>query len=163
MYQTEELIRSFDGDLNQINKHVIANIQDSVDAKNQILLWYADVIDHMQKENIIDDPGKHLQTTQHLVADLQAIHEDLIETDSVYLEVFNQAKTSIEAHIAFSQHTITSPVQICLNSVYGLLLLKLRGKQLDKKLQQDVEHQADILSYLSKIFQKRQKEAKTQS
>ena len=155
MYQTEDLIKSFNTDLNEINKHVIANIQASSEQKTEILLWYAEVIDRMQSEGLVENQG-HLKNTQKYVTELENIHLELLQKDKVYREVYTEAEDSINKHLILSEHTIDSVVQICLNSVYGMLLLKLNGKQLPEELQKEVELQADVLSYLSKVYKQRQ-------
>jgi hypothetical protein len=155
MYQTEDLIKSFNADLNEINKHVIANIQASTEQKKGILLWYAEVIDQMQNEGLVVNQG-HLKNTQKYVTELENIHLELIQKDDLYKEVYSEAEESINKNLALSEHTIDSIIQICLNSVYGMLLLKLNGKQLPDDLQNEVELQADVLSYLSKVYKHRQ-------
>ena len=156
MYQTEELIRSYNFDLNDITTFVVVNTPISPSFKKKLILWYAEVIEQMISEGLNEKAG-HSIKIQSEVAKLEDLHKKLLSTDSVYKEIFDIAQPSIQKHIKQSKNEISSEVQICLNSVYGMLLLKLHGKNLQKEQQDSVEQQGELLSYLSKIYKLQQK------
>lgn len=154
VYQTEDLIRAYQFDLNELTKNVVANMPFPPSVKKKIILWYAELIIQMQEEQLNNGAG-HLKIVQAEVKHLEHLHNELLKTDAVYKTIFTNAKDSINEHIVLSKHSITRPVQICLNSLYGMLLLKLNGKQIQPDQQKTVEQQSEILSYLSKVYKKR--------
>ena len=151
MYQTEDLIRAYELDLNDITKYVVANLPIPPESKKEKILWYAHLIEQMQQEDVINNNG-HLKSTQVKVQALEQLHVELIKTDAVYLTIYKNAEDSITEHIELSNNLINSPIQICLNSLYGMLLLKLNAKPIGADQQEKIEQQSDILSYLSKVY-----------
>ena len=152
MYQAEDLIRAYHFDLNEITKYVVVNMPLSPSIKKKIILWYAELILQMQDEHL--NKGGHLKQIQAEVKHLEHTHNELLKTDYVYKTIYGQAEESINEHILFSENSISSPIQICLNSLYGMLLLKLNGKKIQSSQQKTVEQQSEILSYLSKVYKK---------
>lgn len=150
MYQTEELIRSYEFDLNRINNYVISRIPVSIDEKKELLLWYAAIIESMQNEGI--ETKGHLSETIALVDQLNQLHVDLLNEDNSYQKVFESASPFIDSQINEANHTITDPIQICLNAIYGFLLLKLDGKKVTDNQQNMLDSFGDMLSYLSYKF-----------
>ena len=57
-------------------------------------------------------------------------------------------------HITFSKNTILNPVQICLNGIYGMLLLKLNGKTVSDEQQSTLVNFGNLLQYLSEAYKK---------
>lgn len=152
MYQTEELIRSYEFDLNKINHFVISRIPISIEAKKELLLWYAALIETMKKEGI--ESNGHLSETKDLVNQLNKLHLDLLKLkeDESYQKVVRSATPYIENQISEAKNLITDPIQVCLNAVYGFLLLKLDGKGVTKEQQKMLDAFGDMLSYLSYKF-----------
>jgi hypothetical protein len=147
MYQTEDLIRAYEFNLEQIKSRIVANIPGDEKEKKSLSSWYADVISHMKKEGL--EKFGHLAEVQKIVGDLSKIHKELQSTDNNFEEVHNNSKAHIEKSKAFSKGQIDDEVQICLNGVYGLLLLRMEGKTIAPELMESINAFGDILSYLS--------------
>ncbi|MCB0495046.1 MAG: DUF4924 family protein [Cyclobacteriaceae bacterium] len=147
IYQSEDLIRSFEFDLDRINTYVISHIPLEKDAKKELLLWYASLIETMQKEKI--ESEGHLSETKELVNKLGQLHSDLTLHDEDYKKIVKSATPYIENQIKESEGGITSAVQVCLNAIYGFLLLKLSGKSVTNEQQAMLTIFGDMLSYLS--------------
>ena len=150
MYQSEELVRSFDFDLDQINTYVISHIPLEDHAKKELLLWYASLIENMQKEGI--NESGHLKETIDLTHQLNKLHVELLGKDKSYERIVHSAQPFIETQIKESKNTISDPIQICLNAVYGFLLLKLNGKSITSEQQNMLGAFGDMLSFLSFKF-----------
>ena len=153
MYQTEDLILSYEFDLNHIDQYVIRHMSQDEEVRKQILLWYASVIDKMKSEGI-SDGSVRLSSTQAYVDKLTEIHHTLIKSDSEYQNIFGVAQSDIETHITLSGNTITNPVQICINGLYGMLLLKLNGKKINENDEKKLKKFGAILAFLSEVYKK---------
>ncbi len=153
MYQTEDLIIAYDFNLDDIFTYVIRHMSKNKQVLKELLLWYAGVIDAMQTEGIKNN-RKRLSTTQAYVTELTALHEELLAKDADYQKVYRKAATDIHHHINLSDNTVTNPVQICLNGIYGMLLLQLNGKKVPAGQQAALEKFGAVLAYLSAAYKK---------
>lgn len=153
MYQTEDLILSYDFNLDAIDQYVIRHMSQEDQVRKQLLLWYAGIIDQMQSEGIVDG-SKRLNSTQVYVDKLTEIHYSLMELDTDYRRKFTDAVTDINQHIAMSHNTIRNPIQICINGLYGMLILKLSGKKIAESDEVKLKKFGAVLAYLSYVFKK---------
>ncbi|RLD23544.1 MAG: DUF4924 domain-containing protein [Bacteroidetes bacterium] len=153
MYQTEDLILNFDFNLDDILEYVIQHMSRDPQVLKEQLLWYADIIEQMKNENIADSKER-LRSTQVFVNQLTSLHEKHLVAESSYQDRYAKAKKDIESNIALSENTIVNPVQICLNGIYGMLLLKLNGKKISDDQQSMLENFGSVLEYLSEEYKK---------
>jgi hypothetical protein len=154
MYQTEDLILNYKFDLDDILQYVIQHMSNDEIAIKKLLLWYADIIDHMQRENI-SDSTKRLSSTQKIVDNLLVLHNELLITDKEYLQTFEKARPDIQRNSEYSKNSITNPIQICLNGIYGMLLLKLNGKKIPADDEGSLTNFGAVLGHLSITFKER--------
>lgn len=151
MYQMEDLIRSYQFNLNDIRQYVISHYPISEEEKTEVTLWFDHLISQMASENIQDEG--HLEEVQHEVDALAKIHWDLLKTDRQYFEIYQKAKPHvIDFIMAAEGRDLGHEVQICLNGIYGLLLCRLTGKRVPEELQQSAEAFGSVLSYLGLVY-----------
>ncbi len=150
MYQTELLIRNFEFDIEKIKVHVFGNIPDSKmnqETKRQILDWYSQVIAEMKTEGL--EKEGHLSYVQEEVQRLSDLSLKLLSEDIDYQSLFNAARPAIRESILASEGLVSSPIQSCLNGVFGLLLARMKGSEVEKEQLESIEHFGNVLSYLS--------------
>ncbi len=155
MYKSEDLVRTFEFDLTKITDYLIANIPVSASEKKEQILWYASLIENMQKEKI--HTKGHLDELNQLVLELTALHENLLKKDETYKKLAFEAMPFIEKQIETSDYTITNPIVVCLNGIYGFLLLKINSKAVTDIQQEMLNAFGGILSYLSFSYKKDKK------
>ena len=153
MYQTEDLILNYKLNLDTIFEYVIKHMSQDEQVLKTQLLWYADLIEQMSNEDIVKSK-KRLASTQEYVNMLTRLHDGLLITEKKYQVVYSKAEKDIQHHITFSKNTILNPVQICLNGIYGMLLLKLNGKTVSDEQQSTLVNFGNILEYLSAAYKK---------
>ena len=153
MYQTEDLIHAYQFNLDEINAYVIKHMSKDEQVRKEILLWYAGIIEQMQAEGI-NKPGKHLIATQKYVEALTTLHEKLLVENDFYQATYIKAKKDIANHIALSDGTINNPIQICLNGIYGMLLIRLNGKKISAEQQKTLANFGEVLGTLSRFYKK---------
>lgn len=148
MYQMEDLIRSYQGNPEEIKTYVVEKYPVSEEEKTKIAEWYLGLLDKMKVQGILEKG--HLQELNTLVSELAKIHWELLKTDPLYFEAYGKAKPFIlEAVIQAENQDLGNEIQICLNGVYGLLLCRLLGKKVSDEQLKSAEAYGDILSTLS--------------
>jgi len=153
MYQAEDLTKAYDYNLDDILEYVIKHMSSDEAVIKEQLLWYADIIEQMKNEDIANSK-KRLHSTQIYVDRLTRLHDQLLVTDESYMGNYAKADKDIRLHINLSENTIVNPVQICLNALYGLLLIKLNGKKVSDEQQTMLANFGSVLEYLSEAYKK---------
>ena len=152
MYRDENLIRAFDFDLELIGKHVINHLPVSKTEKLNQVNRYEDLIKKMFAEDLVKEGHKEISL---IVDELTGIHDELKNSHEAYKKVYLAASPYINENIKFSERKIENEIQICLNGVFGFLLLKLEGNALNDHNQEMVEKFGKLLSFLSLIYKEK--------
>ncbi|WP_296705515.1 DUF4924 family protein [Algoriphagus sp.] len=148
MYQMEDLIRSYQGNPEEIKTFVVEKYPVSEEEKAEISAWYLGLLEKMKTQDILEKG--HLEELNFLVSELAQIHWNLLKTDAVYFETYKKAKPFIlDAVMEASGKELGNEIQICLNGVYGLLLCRLLGKKVSDEQLKSADTFGDILSTLS--------------
>ncbi|WP_192346367.1 DUF4924 family protein [Algoriphagus sp. Y33] len=148
MYQMEDLIRSYQGDREEIKTFVVEKYPVSEKEKREIADWYLALLDQMEDQDILTKG--HLEELNSLVSELAQIHWNQLKTDPVYFEAYRKAKPFIlETVMQAEGLDLGNEIQICLNGVYGLLLCRLLGKKVSDEQLKSADAYGDILSTLS--------------
>lgn len=152
LYQMEDLIRSFQGNMEEIQQYVVAHYPVSEEEKAEITEWFQGLLNKMRSEGILEKG--HLQELNHLVDQLLQLHYRLLKTDRSYFETYNQAKPHIlQSILAVEGENPGNEIQICLNGVYGLLLCRLLGKKVSDDQLKAAEAFGEVLSLLNLAYQ----------
>lgn len=154
MYQMEDLIRSYQGNLEEIDTYVISHYPVAQEEKQEIKNWFRDLAAQMQTEGLLEKG--HLKSLQEIVNTLLDLHYQLLKSDSGYVETFHQVKPHLlEAIDAAAGEAIGNEIQICLNGVYGLLLCRLLGKKVSDRQLEAADAFGNVLSHLNFSYQQR--------
>ncbi|MCS5488822.1 DUF4924 family protein [Algoriphagus limi] len=152
LYQQEDLIRSFQGNLEEIRQYVVSHFPVEEVEKESILEWYQNLRNQMESEGILEKG--HLSETKKLVDELSSLHWQLVKSDKTYFETFQKAKPHIlQAVMDAEGQGLGNEVQICLNGVYGLLLCRLLGKKVSDEQLKSAEAFGEVLSLLNLVYQ----------
>ncbi|GAB2628331.1 DUF4924 family protein [Belliella aquatica] len=148
MYQMEDLIRAYNFNMEEIRQFVISHYPISDTEKDETRLWFASICEQMISEKITT--SGHLSNVQDIVDDLAKIHWTLLKTDKEYFDTYNSAKPYvIEMIMEAGDKPVGNEIQVCLNAIYGLLLAKLKGREIPKGYTEATEAFGNVLSYLS--------------
>lgn len=154
MYQMEDLIRSYQGNIEEIQQYVIAHYPVSEQEKSEIAHWFEGIISKMKAQQILEKG--HLKELKDLVDNLANLHWKLLKSDPAYFETYSKAKPFIlEAILAANGENPGNEIQICLNGVYGLLLCRLLGKKVEDSQLLAAEVFGEVLSLLNFNYQQR--------
>lgn len=154
MYQMEDLIRSYQGNMEEIGQYVVSHYPVSEAEKERIKTWFAGLAASMKQQDLMQKG--HLQELQDLVQQLLKLHYQLLKTDANYVATFHSAKAHLlEAVEASQTEEVGNEIQICLNGVYGLLLCRLLGKNVSDRQLEAADAFGNVLSHLNFSYQQR--------
>jgi len=148
LFQMEDLIRSYQGNLEDIYTYVISHYPVEEAEKQEIKAWFGELATQMKKEGILE--RGHLKQVHEIVTSLLDLHFQLLKSDPNYVHTFHQVKPHLlEAIDAAAGEAIGNEIQICLNGVYGLLLCRLLGKKVTNRQLEAADAFGAVLSHLS--------------
>ncbi len=154
MYQMEDLIRSYQGNMGEIRQYVISHYPVSEGEKSEITAWFEGILQKMKSQEILEKG--HLKELNDLVDNLANLHWKLLKTDSAYFDSYSKAKPFIlDAIVEAKGENPGNEIQICLNGVYGLLLNRLLGGKVEDRRIKAAEAFGEVLSLLNFNYQQR--------
>ena len=139
MYQVEDLIRANGFDLNRIDETIIQKFDVEYGMKREIREWYKGLIDRMQSQGI--EKAGHMDFLRETAGELHELHLALMHDPGrqSYQDEFDRARPQLEALRMRSGHTGGHDVQLALNGLYGLLILRIRGDEVSEVTQKAFE------------------------
>lgn len=148
MYQMEDLLRAFHFNLDEVRQYVISHYPISEAEKAETLEWFEEMANALENEGK-KEKGR-LNSTQAFVNELAKIHWELLKSDKNYFESYQKAKPHIiQLVLAAGDEAPANEVQVCINAIYGLLLAKLKGREIPNDINEATEAFGNILSYLN--------------
>ena len=157
MWQIEDIIRSNNFDLSQIDRTIISKFNAPKEDQYEMKLWYQNLIEQMMKEGIADKG--HLSTVTRYVDELNNLHNSLLTTlqDKDYQNSYLQAKDNINNFIIKSGGEAKNEIHACLMGLYGLLLLKLKMTEVGEATQSAMDSFSKLLATLVDRYNKLKK------
>ncbi|MFT6166634.1 MAG: hypothetical protein ACJAV5_000628 [Vicingaceae bacterium] len=155
MYQIEDIIRSFNFDISQIDVNVVQRFDQSTAVKLEIKLWYADLIDKMQRQQL--QRSGHLRELKGIIVQLQDLHDQLLTTyqDKKYIELYEEARPSLkELTVKSVGQDLINQVDVGIHGVYGYLVLRLKKKEIGEQTQVAITNITSFLAHLASQFHK---------
>ncbi|MDE6810929.1 MAG: DUF4924 family protein [Muribaculaceae bacterium] len=155
MWQIENLIRAYNLDIDKINKEIIekyTNLSDS--EKRDLYDWYESLIDMMRREGI--ENSGHLQINKNTILALDDLHRQLLNDPkfATYSAEFYKILPYIVELRAKSGEEKVGEIETCLNALYGILMLRLQGKEISNQTMEAISQITKFLSLLSNYYKK---------
>ncbi|MBS9768551.1 MAG: DUF4924 family protein [Flavobacteriaceae bacterium] len=153
MWQVEDFIRACNFDMQEIQKQRVEPFNVSGDLKQEIHSWYENLLVMMQKEQI--QKQGHLQILKNDIAELTDLHFALLHKkhDPQYRQLFTtSAQTLLEMRQNSKVGDEVSDIEVALTTLYGILLLRLSGKEVSKETLGAIQPISKLLAYLSKAY-----------
>jgi hypothetical protein len=126
MYQVEDMIRANQLDLDRIDSNLVQKFDVTYEVKREMREWYKTLITMMRDEQ--KEVKGHLDVLNNTVDQLNDMHMEIIKQgyDTHYKNLYEKAKSHLEALRMRSGHSSENDIQVALNGLYGLLILKLK-------------------------------------
>jgi len=153
MWQIEDLIRAHDMDLEKINNGLVDHYSGSEEQIEEIRQWYRGLTDSMMLEGI-KEKG-HLQFLVVLMDDLNNFHFRLIDssTQSEYQQLYMASVRDIsELRKKMGDKEQITDVEVCLTALYGLLLMRLKNREVSEDTEKVFNRFSELMSELSRLY-----------
>lgn len=149
MYQVEDMIRANGLDIDSIDQTLISKFEVPYGVKREMREWYRDLIEQMQEEN--KEESGHLAFLETIVDEMHQLHQRILGQgiDTVYQQVFVRARPNIEALRMKSGHAKLNDIQVALNGLYGLLILRLKKTRITGETEKAFETIKELIAELS--------------
>jgi hypothetical protein len=149
MWQVEDLIRACKFDIDRINERIISQYDQPEDVKNEIKIWYGELIDMMRQEGLTKQG--HIQINKNIAIELTELHSQLLNTpeETVYKSIYYKTLPSIVQLRSKSSGSKISEIETCLTAVYGFLLLKLQHKEISEETTNAIKQISAFLAFLA--------------
>ncbi|GAB4378122.1 MAG: hypothetical protein Kow0075_07650 [Salibacteraceae bacterium] len=154
MWHIEELIRSFNFSIEEIDKHVIQSFGLDADKKEQLRNWYSDLIKKMTEQGIRNEG--HLLELKEIMNEIQYLHHSLLTVfqDKDYQRLVAEAMPGIEALKSKSDGRPQTDIEVAMNGLFGVLVLKLKKKQVSASTQEAVKAISAMMAALAGFYKK---------
>lgn len=155
MWQIEDLIRANGLDIDKIQENIIDRyISLSDQQRKEMREWYESLIDMMRREDVAKTG--HLQLNRNVIIDLEDLHKRLMADSKFasYNAQFYHTLPFIVELRAKAGENKTGEIETCFNALYGVLMLKLQGKEISQETLDAVAQISKFLALLSHYYKK---------
>jgi hypothetical protein len=152
IWQIEDTLRALQFDMNKLEERIIPQFKQSETVLEEIRDWYTNFILMMHEENILK--SGHLRIVSGIIDDLNELHKRLLFENRVpqYQQFYLNAKPNIEAFRSKLQMPDINEIEVCFYGLYGLLLLRLKKKDISNETSTAMQTFSNLLGVLSKHF-----------
>ena len=152
--QLMDIMRANNLEIQKIDELLVSKFEVSEKEKLKIHNWYHDLIVKMRNENA--EHSGDIQEIKDLIAVLNKIHQTLLNDENEYRhhELYNWAKPNIDEYKRLSRSNSDNEIEICIDAMYALLLLKLQGKSISEETAQAMQTFGALLANLAEVYKK---------
>ena len=155
MWQIEDLIRANNLDIDKIQSTIIDKYPDlTIEQKKEMRDWYESFIDMMRREGLIK--SGHLQINKNVIIALDDLHQRLLSDKkfaSYSAQFYHTLPIILELRAKAGENKV-GEIETCFNALYGILMLRLQGKEIGEETTQAVSQIAKFLALLSYYYKK---------
>lgn len=157
MWQVEDMIRACKFDIELIEKTIIRQMKLDPLQNEETKIWYADLIEKMHKEKITETG--HFSFVNNIIEQLNTFHLNQLKNPNEikHSEVYKWAKENIEALQSKINSKQNNDVLTAFTGLYGILVLRLKRKEISQETAQAMQTISNFIAYLSASFMKSNK------
>lgn len=152
MWQIEDMIRGCELDLGKIKTSVIDKYDLPEEDKKKMEEWYENLIEMMRSEGCTEKG--HLQINKNIIIRLAELHEELLKSPKTpqYGAMFFKTLPYIVELRKKQGEDKAGEIETCFNFLYGILMLKLSGKEITETTGAAVKQISAFLALLAAMF-----------
>lgn len=155
MWQIEDMIRSYNLDLDKIDTELI-NRYDSLSEqqKKELHDWYESLIDMMRRENVVEKG--HLQINKNTLNDIERLHRQLL-ADPKFAAYSNQYYATLPLIVELRSkagENKKDEIETLFEALYGILMLRLQKKEISEETARATSQISKFLALLAAYYKK---------
>lgn len=155
MWQIEDIIRAYGLDIDKIESQIISRYEGLSDQqRHEMKEWYESLIDMMRREGVTQKG--HLQLNRNVLIQLDDLHRRLLADTRFagYAAEYYKTLPYIVELRAKAGENKSDELETCFNALYGILMLKLQGKEVSKETADATAQISRFLAMLSAYYKK---------
>lgn len=157
MWQVEDVVRAYRCDAERLTREYVSRFDLDEAQHEATAQWYADICAMMHSEGVTEKG--HIQLCKNILQELAELHEQLLTSPHFpyYREMYYhvlpyivelRSKRRKEADDAPDE----SELETCFNVLYGIMMLRLQGKEIVQATQKAVKDITTMLGQLSDYY-----------
>lgn len=153
MWQIEDLIRANGLDIDKIQTSIIDQYKNlTPEQKKEMREWYESLIDMMRREGVAEKG--HLQLNKNVIIALDDLHRRLLADSkfAAYSAQFYHTLPIIVELRAKAGDEKAGEIETLFNALYGILMLRLQGKEISEETAQAAAQISKFLALLSHYY-----------
>ena len=158
MWQIEDTIRAFDCSLSRIRHEYIDRFDYTDEQKEDVADWFGHLIRMMNEEGCREKG--HLQINRVTLQQLVDLHAQLLDSSKFpfYQAEYYKVLPYIVELRNKGAHREENEIETCLNSLYGVMMLRLQKKEITPDTQHAVKEITTLIGMLSDYYKKDREE-----
>lgn len=158
MWQIEDTIRAFDCSLSRIRHEYIDRFDYTDEQKEDVADWFGHLIRMMNEEGCREKG--HLQINRVTLQQLVDLHAQLLDSSKFpfYQSEYYKVLPYIVELRNKGAHREENEIETCLNSLYGVMMLRLQKKEISPETQRAVKEITTLIGMLSDYYKKDREE-----
>ncbi len=155
MWQIEDLIRANGLDADKIKANVVSRFAGLSEQQiKEMGEWYESLIDMMRREDVTKKG--HLQMHRNIINDLARLNNEVLADPDPKFEEYRKEFYATLPYIvelrAKSGEEKAGEIETCFNALYGVLMLRLQGKEISKETLAAVTQISRFTALLAKYW-----------
>ena len=158
MWQIEDTIRAFDCSLSRIRHEYIDRFDYTDEQKEDVAAWFGHLIRMMNAEGCRERGP--LQINRVTLQQLVDLHAQLLDSSKFpfYQSEYYKVLPYIVELRNKGAHREENEIETCLNSLYGVMMLRLQKKKITPDTQHAVKEITTLIGMLSDYYKKDREE-----
>ena len=153
MWQVEDIIRAYGLDIEKINANIVQRYDTDDKTRHEITEWYEGLIKMMELET--KRQNGHLQININTLIMLTDLHQQLLKSTkypAYGAEFYRTLPYIVELRAKTPQEEKAGEIETCFNALYGMLMLKLQGKEITKGTETAMKQISHFVAILAAYF-----------
>ncbi|MCC8071512.1 MAG: DUF4924 family protein [Bacteroidales bacterium] len=152
MWQIEDIIRANHLNIDEIKRNVIDRFDLTDAQRREMTEWYESLIDMMRREGVTEHG--HLQMNKNVLLQLVALHQALLKDPrfASYTAEFYRTLPFIVELRSKAGDAKVGEIETCFNALYGMLMLRLQGKEITPETQNAIKQISRFIALLAQDF-----------
>ncbi|MBQ1884802.1 MAG: DUF4924 family protein [Bacteroidales bacterium] len=149
MFQVEDMMRACNCDFETVKQRIISQYNQPPEVMKDIEYWYDNIIALMKNEGV--EQKGHLREVLNIIDDMHDLHLRLLRSPlhPDYKAAYQDAAPVIGQSIQKTQSNGVSEIEVCVQMMYMILLLKLQHKEISGDTMFGVQKISKMLAILS--------------
>lgn len=158
MYQVEDLIRANGFEMQRIEQNIIQQFDVDYSVKRDMFEWYKGLVDRLISEE--KQKKGHMNFLLRITNEMDELNREILQgpLNSEFKDAYNRAKENIDALRMRAGHGAETDVQLAMNGLYGLLILKLQKSEISEETKEAFSSISDWIAQLSMEYLRKDSE-----